>query len=173
MDWGRFCRSYVKEENAKLPEKSWFDTRTLIQEMPLTAAQAADAAKNTDIAIITIGKSAGEGADRLHDEYYLTEAEMKMIETVTKTFHQHGKKVVVVLNIPGVIETSSWNSMPDAILLAWMGGQETGYAPFYAYKYGFSNSPNLYLASSTRRHAVSRSSIVSSPCSIAAFTYFS
>ncbi|MBQ6959115.1 MAG: glycoside hydrolase family 3 C-terminal domain-containing protein [Bacteroidales bacterium] len=81
--------------------------------------------ERADMALFVIGRQAGEGGDRrLEDDFLLSDIERKNLEAVTTAYHRAGKKVIVVLNIGGVIETASWKDLADAIVVDWQPGQE-------------------------------------------------
>ena len=87
------------------------------------------AAAEADCAVVTVSRQAGEGGDRhLQGDFTLSDQEYRMIADVCDIFHSLGKKVTVVLNVGGVVETASWKNLPDAIVLAWQPGQEGGRA---------------------------------------------
>ena len=95
-------------------------------EMMIPAARLQALAKANDVALITLGRTSGEFLDRKKADFELTREEKALLNDVCRAFHAAGKKVVVVLNIGGVIETASWKNRPDAILCAWQAGQEGG-----------------------------------------------
>ena len=126
--------NYLKQARAQKPKGgNWlaemFGAKDPVAEMDVTSEFAASMAKTNDVAVISISKNAGEGTDRkVENDFNFSETEKSLIKTVTAAFHALDKKVIVILNIGGVIETSSWRDMPDAILLAWQPGQEAGNA---------------------------------------------
>ena len=100
-----------------------------LDEIDITQRCVEHEAPEADAAIITIGRQAGEGMDRnIEGEFNLTEQEKQMISRVSSVFHQQGKPVIVVINSGSVMETASWRSLVDGILVAWQPGEEGGNA---------------------------------------------
>ena len=83
--------------------------------------------QQADAAIITIGRQAGEGMDRtIEDDFNLTADELQMLRRVSEVFRREHKPVIVIINSGSVIETASWQTYADAILVAWQPGEEGG-----------------------------------------------
>jgi beta-glucosidase len=122
---------YSKEqkeiEMARRAKEGFLATPKRISELEINNDLISQKANTSELAIITIGRNAGEGGDRAIDEdFNLAQDEVNLINSVSSSFHAKGKKVVVILNIGGVIETASWKDKVDGILLAWQPGQEGG-----------------------------------------------
>lgn len=121
---GDFYRENIRKQYAEgvLPGQT---TEPEIPENLLKEAKAW-----ADVAVISICRFSGEGWDRKgipgDGDFYLTKEEQKMVDTVTANF----ERVVVVLNVGGMVDTSWFrnNDRIQSVLLAWQGGIEGGLA---------------------------------------------
>jgi len=85
-----------------------------IEELALNQDIINGMANVSDAAIITIGRNSGEGSDRANakGDFQLSDTEQQLIKNVSTAFKAKGGKVVVLLNVGGVIETASWRDLP-------------------------------------------------------------
>lgn len=120
---------FICKAKAAMPAENFWTIPTA-PEMSIDRQTVEEAAKTSDLAIITLGRMSGEGADRHSGkgDYQISDNEADMIKCICGTFHSAGKKAVVILNMGDAIEFAGWDDMPDAILMAWLPGQEAGNA---------------------------------------------
>jgi len=106
--------------------KGWMTVNTQ-DEMPLDKELVENAGKESDTAIIIIGRICGEGRDNTPDKgsYLLTDEEENILRTVCGTF----SRTVVLLNVGNIIDMK-WvdEARPSSVLYVWQGGQDGGNA---------------------------------------------
>lgn len=146
-DTANFYREEVKKQYEKGKEPG------MLEEPKIPSELLKRAAAQSDVAVISISRFSGEGWDRKiagtktsegrkedwvtplvneseklfeRGDFYLTRAEETMVKQVTKAFD----KVVVVLNVGGVIDTKWFadDKNIQGVLMAWQGGMEGGVA---------------------------------------------
>lgn len=95
------------------------------QEMPLTGEQVAKAREVSELAIVVIGRTAGEDQDSTAQKggLFLTDEEERMLSLVCKEF----QRTAVILNVGNIMDMKWVDTYkPEAVLYAWQGGQEGG-----------------------------------------------
>lgn len=101
--------------------------RTALPEVSINAKMIEQSAQQDDLAVVTIGRSNGEGLDRhAFEDYLLKSVEKNLLMQVSNAFHKQGKKVIVILNISGATELEPLKEMADAVVCCWLPGQEGG-----------------------------------------------
>lgn len=118
---------YIAEKKAAMPAE-YFWAVPVVEEMPLTKEQVKTSVDAADVVVLTLSRMAGEGGDRKIEggDYLLSKTEEANLDLICNVTHEAGKRVVLVLNMGSMIDLTGCISKPDAILHAWMGGQEMG-----------------------------------------------
>lgn len=98
-------------------------------EMELSEREVKSAGENSDIALVVIGRAAGEDRENKLEKgsYYLTNTEIKMLDLVTESF----KRVAVIMNCGNIIDmawTEKYGDKIEAVIYAWQCGMESGNA---------------------------------------------
>lgn len=110
-------------------EGFWGHWPLCYEEMPLTDAFVEKQAIASSVAVVVIGRAAGEDREQklVKGGYLITDNEKIMLNLVTARF----KKVVVVIDAGNVMDMSwvkEYGDRLSAIVYAWQGGMESGNA---------------------------------------------
>ncbi|MBE5929865.1 MAG: beta-glucosidase [Lachnospiraceae bacterium] len=95
------------------------------KEMELSDALCEKVAAESEVALVILGRTAGEDQDNRAEKgaYFLSDEEDAMLAKVRK----HFKKMVVLLNVGGLIDMSFVTKYePEAVLYGWQGGMLGG-----------------------------------------------
>lgn len=96
-------------------------------EMPVTGELVSQARRQSDNAIIILGRASGEDRECLLEDgsYYLTAEEKALLAAVTEQFPD----AVLVLNIGCIMDLSFLSDYAfGGVVIAWQGGMESGNA---------------------------------------------
>lgn len=117
-------RAWIAENPFDMGE-GWAQEPWCQKEMPISRELAERAAQKSDLALVILGRTAGEDQDNSAAEgsYLLTAQEEAMLQTVCGAF----ARTAVVLNVGNIIDMK-WveRYRPQAVLYAWQGGMEGG-----------------------------------------------
>lgn len=119
-------RSWITENPFDLGQ-GWAQEPWCQKEMPVSQELAKKAAESSDLAVIVLGRTAGEDKDNSASEgsYNLTKEEEALLEVVCKYF----TRTAVVLNVGNIIDMKWVDRFdPKAVLYVWQGGMEGGNA---------------------------------------------
>lgn len=113
------------QENPFDQGRGWGQEPWSQPEMPLSDEVVESAARRSDMAIVIIGRTAGEDQDNKAEggSYLLSELEEQMLHKVCRYF----KRTAVVLNVGNILDMS-WviKYNPQSVLYVWQGGMEGG-----------------------------------------------
>lgn len=120
-------KSWVEAHSAEYYNinRNWDQWVYRFNEAQISNDDIANASKNADIAVVTIGRCSGEAADLSNEEGFhkLHKEEYELIQNVSKVF----KKTVLVMNVCGPLDLSEIeNYKVDAILDASLCGEQFG-----------------------------------------------
>ena len=91
-------------------------------EMEVSEELVRKASGDSDIALVIIGRTAGEEQDYINDRgaFKLSELESDLLRKVRNAFD----KVILVMNVSAILDMKEIEEIaPDAILYAWQGGE--------------------------------------------------
>lgn len=87
-------------------------------------AAAEAAAASADVGVFVLTRVSGEGKDLTQELFDLSELERAVFSAYAEAFHNAGKKIVVLINVGGTVNTAEFRSEADAVLDIWNPGTE-------------------------------------------------